>query len=90
MVILFGGSLLFSVFDDYWRIIFVCVFLLHAVAAHLTGIHSAIKMLNSRIRVLHHSLVGMQKGICPFLLNVVQIKFIWNACEYLKGCLTFL
>ncbi|XP_039012272.1 LOW QUALITY PROTEIN: COP9 signalosome complex subunit 6a-like [Hibiscus syriacus] len=32
------------------------------LAAHLTGIHSAIKMLNSRIRVLHHYLVGMQKG----------------------------
>ncbi|MBA0602863.1 hypothetical protein Gorai_003029 [Gossypium raimondii] len=36
-----------------------------AVAAHLTGIHSAIKMLNSRIRVLHHYLVGMQKGDIP-------------------------
>ncbi|KAJ6978445.1 hypothetical protein NC653_026752 [Populus alba x Populus x berolinensis] len=33
------------------------------LAAHLTGIHSAIKMLNSRIRVLHHYLVAMQKGI---------------------------
>ncbi|XP_022734623.1 COP9 signalosome complex subunit 6a isoform X2 [Durio zibethinus] len=35
------------------------------LAAHLTGIHSAIKMLNSRIRVLHHYLVGMQKGDIP-------------------------
>ncbi|CAA0815497.1 COP9 signalosome complex subunit 6a [Striga hermonthica] len=32
------------------------------LAAHLTGIHSAIKMLNSRIRVLHHYLLAMQKG----------------------------
>ncbi|KAF5728510.1 COP9 signalosome subunit 6A [Tripterygium wilfordii] len=36
------------------------------LAAHLTGIHSAIKMLNSRIRVLHHYLVLMQKGEIPF------------------------
>ncbi|CAI0541008.1 unnamed protein product [Linum tenue] len=36
-----------------------------AVAAHLTSIHSAIKMLNSRIRVLHHYLVAMQKGEIP-------------------------
>nr|KJB22199.1 hypothetical protein B456_004G034800 [Gossypium raimondii] len=48
------------------------------LAAQLTGIHSAIKMLNSRIRVLHQYLVGMQKGICPFLVIVVQIKFSWN------------
>ncbi|XWS51636.1 hypothetical protein CRYUN_Cryun11dG0000700 [Craigia yunnanensis] len=40
-------------------------FSVKSVAAHLTGIHSAIKMLNSRIRVLHHSLVGMQKGDLP-------------------------
>ncbi|KAK3013344.1 hypothetical protein RJ639_008337 [Escallonia herrerae] len=32
------------------------------LAAHLTSIHSAIKMLNSRIRVLHHYLLAMQKG----------------------------
>ncbi|KAK4753094.1 hypothetical protein SAY87_021892 [Trapa incisa] len=32
------------------------------LAAHLTGMHSAIKMLNSRVRVLHHYLVAMQKG----------------------------
>ncbi|KAL3613984.1 hypothetical protein CASFOL_042058 [Castilleja foliolosa] len=31
------------------------------LAAHLTGTHSAIKMLNSRIRVLHHYLLAMQK-----------------------------
>ncbi|KAB2015557.1 hypothetical protein ES319_D08G033900v1 [Gossypium barbadense] len=35
------------------------------LAAQLTGIHSAIKMLNSRIRVLHQYLVGMQKGDIP-------------------------
>ncbi|KAL3643465.1 hypothetical protein CASFOL_014280 [Castilleja foliolosa] len=31
------------------------------LAAHLTGTHSAIKMLNSRTRVLHHYLLAMQK-----------------------------
>ncbi|OIW17386.1 hypothetical protein TanjilG_22498 [Lupinus angustifolius] len=31
------------------------------LAAHLTGIHSAIKMLHSRIKVLHHYLLAMQK-----------------------------
>ncbi|KAL7130662.1 hypothetical protein ABFS83_13G149800 [Erythranthe nasuta] len=36
------------------------------LAAHLTGIHSAIKMLNSRIRVLHHYLLAMQKGDTPY------------------------
>ncbi|KVI02393.1 JAB1/Mov34/MPN/PAD-1, partial [Cynara cardunculus var. scolymus] len=36
------------------------------LAAHLTGIHSAIKMLNSRIRVLHHYLNAMQKGEIPY------------------------
>ncbi|CDY42737.1 BnaA03g48020D [Brassica napus] len=35
------------------------------LAAHLTGIHSAIKMLNSRIRVLFQYLVAMQKGDIP-------------------------
>ncbi|RXI04023.1 hypothetical protein DVH24_038297, partial [Malus domestica] len=35
------------------------------LAAHLTGIHSAIKMINSRIRVLHHYLLAMQKGDIP-------------------------
>ncbi|KAL3508292.1 hypothetical protein ACH5RR_027693 [Cinchona calisaya] len=35
------------------------------LAAHLTGIHSAIKMLNSRIRVLHQHLLSMQKGDVP-------------------------
>ncbi|GJN15831.1 hypothetical protein PR202_gb02774 [Eleusine coracana subsp. coracana] len=33
------------------------------LAAHLTGIHSAIKMLNSRVRVIHQYLVAMQKGL---------------------------
>ncbi|CAK9231272.1 unnamed protein product [Sphagnum troendelagicum] len=36
------------------------------LAAHLTGMHSAIKMLNSRIRVLHHHLVSIQKGEAPY------------------------
>ncbi|XP_022848342.1 COP9 signalosome complex subunit 6a-like isoform X3 [Olea europaea var. sylvestris] len=35
------------------------------LAAHLTGIHSAIKMLNSRIRGLNHYLLAMQKGDVP-------------------------
>ncbi|KAJ6845205.1 COP9 signalosome complex subunit 6a [Iris pallida] len=35
------------------------------LAAHLTGIHSAIKMLNSRIRVLHQYLLAMEKGDIP-------------------------
>ncbi|KAH1108706.1 hypothetical protein J1N35_012474 [Gossypium stocksii] len=35
------------------------------LAAQLTSLHSAIKMLNSRIRVLHQYLVGMQKGDIP-------------------------
>lgn len=35
------------------------------LAAHLTGTHSAIKMLNSRIRVLHHYLLAMQTGEIP-------------------------
>lgn len=35
------------------------------LAAHLTGIHSAIKMLNSRIRVVHQYLLGMQRGDIP-------------------------
>ncbi|XP_028807934.1 COP9 signalosome complex subunit 6a [Neltuma alba] len=35
------------------------------LAAHLTGIHSAIKMLHSRIKVLHHYLLAMQKGEVP-------------------------
>ncbi|KAF8099135.1 hypothetical protein N665_0251s0057 [Sinapis alba] len=35
------------------------------LAAHLTGMHSAIKMLNSRIRVLHQYLAAMHKGDIP-------------------------
>ncbi|GMH05899.1 hypothetical protein Nepgr_007739 [Nepenthes gracilis] len=35
------------------------------LAAHLTSIHSAIKMLNSRVRVLHQYLLAMQKGDIP-------------------------
>ncbi|KHN20582.1 COP9 signalosome complex subunit 6a [Glycine soja] len=35
------------------------------LAAHLTGTHSAIKMLHSRIKVLHHYLLAMQKGDVP-------------------------
>ncbi|KAG8386579.1 hypothetical protein BUALT_Bualt03G0163000 [Buddleja alternifolia] len=33
------------------------------LAAHLTGTHSAIKMLNSRIRVLHHYLLAMRRDL---------------------------
>lgn len=36
------------------------------LAAHLTGMHSAIKMLHSRIRVLHSLLIGIQKGDYPY------------------------
>lgn len=35
------------------------------LAAHLTGIHSAIKMLNSRIRVVQQYLLSMKKGEMP-------------------------
>ncbi|CAN1146487.1 COP9 signalosome complex subunit 6a [Linum perenne] len=35
------------------------------LAAHLTSLHSAIKMLNSRIRVVHHYLGAMEKGEIP-------------------------
>ncbi|KAF3331052.1 COP9 signalosome complex subunit 6a [Carex littledalei] len=35
------------------------------LAAHLTGIHSAIKMLNSRVRILHQYLGAMQRGEVP-------------------------
>ncbi|KAK4491823.1 hypothetical protein RD792_002600 [Penstemon davidsonii] len=42
------------------------------LAAHLTGIHSAIKMLNSRIRVLHHYLLAMQKGDIPCVNSLVR------------------
>ncbi|KAG0467977.1 hypothetical protein HPP92_017305 [Vanilla planifolia] len=35
------------------------------LAAHLTGIHSAIKMLNSRIRMVHQYLLAMQRGDVP-------------------------
>ncbi|KAH8946858.1 hypothetical protein BDL97_11G009200 [Sphagnum fallax] len=38
----------------------------NAVAAHLTGMHNAIKMLNNRIRILHHHLVSIQKGEAPY------------------------
>lgn len=36
------------------------------LAAHLSGIHSAVKMLNCRIRVLHNLLVSIQKGEIPY------------------------
>ncbi|KAJ7546706.1 hypothetical protein O6H91_08G051200 [Diphasiastrum complanatum] len=35
-------------------------------AAHLTGMHSAIKMLNSRIKVLHNLLSAIQKKEAPY------------------------
>lgn len=42
------------------------------LAAHLTGVHSAIKMLNSRIRVLHNYLVGMERGDIPYDYSLVR------------------
>ncbi|KAI5075487.1 hypothetical protein GOP47_0009563 [Adiantum capillus-veneris] len=36
------------------------------LAAHLSGIHSAVKMLNCRIRVLHNLLVSIHKGETPY------------------------
>ncbi|KAH8939757.1 hypothetical protein BDL97_15G053000 [Sphagnum fallax] len=36
------------------------------LATHLTGMHIAIKMLNSHIRILHHHLVSIQKGEAPY------------------------
>jgi COP9 signalosome complex subunit 6 len=45
------------------------------LAAHLTGMHSAIKMLNSRIRVLHDHLVSIQKGMC----------FTLSLCEFIQS-----
>ncbi len=51
----------------------------NAVAAHLTGMHSAIKMLNSRIRVLHHHLVSIQKGmrltLCHHMHSSTQVLY---------------
>ncbi|KAI0503990.1 hypothetical protein KFK09_014937 [Dendrobium nobile] len=41
------------------------VTIFETVAAHLTGIHSAIKMLNSRIRIVHQYLLAMQRGDVP-------------------------
>ncbi|XP_020083308.1 COP9 signalosome complex subunit 6a [Ananas comosus] len=35
------------------------------LAAHLTSIHSAIKMLNSRIKIVHQHLLAMQRGEIP-------------------------
>ncbi|KAG9448886.1 hypothetical protein H6P81_008851 [Aristolochia fimbriata] len=35
------------------------------LAAHLTGTYSAIKMLNSRVRILHQYLLSMQRGDIP-------------------------
>eukprot|EP00250_Pteridium_aquilinum_P009092 c18437_g1_i1 orf=248-1153(+) len=36
------------------------------LAAHLSGIHSAVKMLNCRVRVLHNLLVSIHKGEIPY------------------------
>ncbi|KAF6168947.1 hypothetical protein GIB67_038444 [Kingdonia uniflora] len=35
------------------------------LAAHLTGIHNAIKILSSRIKVLHHYLLAIHRGDIP-------------------------
>ncbi|XP_074560674.1 COP9 signalosome complex subunit 6-like isoform X1 [Curcuma longa] len=42
------------------------------LAAHLTGIHSALKMLNSRIRVVHQHLVAIQKGDAPLYNSILR------------------
>lgn len=55
-----------------------------AVAAHLTGMHSAIKMLNVRIKVLHNLLVSIKRGksppptTCPYR----HISYLpWTCCQ---------
>eukprot|EP00850_Spirogloea_muscicola_P014911 SM000110S18918 [mRNA] locus=s110:322120:324920:+ [translate_table: standard] len=42
------------------------------LAAHLTGMHSAIKMLSSRIRVLHTFLSSVQKGDVPHQRSLLR------------------
>ncbi|KAF5190460.1 Cop9 signalosome complex subunit 6a [Thalictrum thalictroides] len=42
------------------------------LAAHLTGIHSAIKMLNSRIKVLQYYLLSMRTGDIPYENSLVR------------------
>ena len=44
------------------------------MAAHLTGIHSAIKMLNSRVKVLLQYLLAMQKG--KFNVHALVLSFV--------------
>jgi COP9 signalosome complex subunit 6 len=45
----------------------------NAMAAHLIGMHSAIKMLNNRIKILHHHLVSIQKGMWLTLCHPICI-----------------
>lgn len=42
------------------------------LASHLTGIHSAIKMLNSRIRIVHQYLLAMQRGDVPLENSLIR------------------
>lgn len=55
------------------------------MAAHLTGIHSAIKMLNSRIKVLHHYLEAMEKGICITILMQYSFMNVYEGSK-LRSC----
>ncbi|KAL8135473.1 hypothetical protein AgCh_010205 [Apium graveolens] len=50
------------------------------LAAHLTGTHRAIKMLNRRIRVLHHYLLAMEKGITSLTLKQFIIENLRSDC----------
>ncbi|KAJ7296880.1 hypothetical protein O6H91_Y094600 [Diphasiastrum complanatum] len=48
------------------------------LAAHLTGMHNVIKMLNSRIKFLHNLLSAIQKGEAPYehaLLRQIFFRF---------------
>lgn len=51
------------------------------MAAHLTGIYSAIKMLNGRIKIVHQYLLAMQRGWFGQPLRVTShsqwIQYTW-------------
>jgi hypothetical protein len=62
----------------------------NAVAAHLTGMHSAINMLNSHIRILHHHLVSIQKGMWLTLCHPICIhplKVLYDIMPWACGLL---
>ncbi|GJP82414.1 hypothetical protein CLOP_g12676 [Closterium sp. NIES-67] len=42
------------------------------LAAHLTGMHSAIKMLTTRVRLLHSHLAAMESGAVPYDHSVTR------------------